>query len=591
MQFKRLNEFLSRLSTSLSNRKLKELAPVLLFLANALLMHALFFPNFSEINPWDEASYLHRGMTFMETGTLPVFSTNPLTTLFYGLTYLPFRASPLWMVHSCSLSRFILFALLWLAAYLVARELETYAPPALTLGFMFVTTLTLRSMRFPSDPLFAALAGLSFSQFLHYRNTKRVNSLWWASLFMVLAAMARNDGLTLFPILAFLTLLQAVSYHQMRRAALRIFLPFILILGGYLAIFTAVTGDFDMGTAGRTYDAFEVGHLVIMENLGEGEPVLQAPAAARAVFGTPEENNYNVFRAILRAPAVYVERLLAAIKDTPATFLLAYSRLAYLIPLFAVRGLVELIRRRQYMLALVFCLWPAHLVTSYITTVVRQGHLIFPYYAAFALSAIGLWSLLKELPQRPERWIWRTAFAAIVIFSIVDQHPSTGYVYGLVWMTLEFILLLKRAQPAMPAGEVLLILLAAGLVLHGSYPQPKIRQLGQEAEEQALILAAGVLEPEMNIAAFAPGFAWALGTDYIGLASPDTPTSRSPEGFVDWLRSQNVQLVYIDPALSQSSPTALHLLQAQIGRQLTSIYSNGSGSIQVLEVNTGSPSN
>ena len=586
MQFKQLNDLFSRFSTSLSSLKRKDLAPVVLFLVNAFLLQSLFFPNFGDINPWDEASYLHRGMTFMVSGELPVYSANPLTTLFYGLTYLPFQSSPLWMIHSCSLSRLILFSLLWLTAYRVARELEAYAPATLTLGFMFVTTLTIRSMRFPSDPLFASLAGLSLSMLLRYRNTQRRGSLVWASIFMGLAAMARNDGLILFPILAALALLQAFQFREPGAAAIRIVLPFIVIVGGYLGIFTAVTGTFEMGTAGRTYDAFEVGHLVIMENLGEGEPVLQAPTAARAVFGTPEENNYNVFRAISRAPSVYLDRLIAAVKATPATFLLAYSRLAYLIPLLAVRGLIAFLRKRQYLLALAFSIWPAHLATSYVTTVIRQGHLIFPYYAAFALSAVGLWALIKELPHGSECWIWRAGFAAIVVFSVVDHHPSTGYVYGLAWITLEIIMLLKRAKPNAPAGQVLLVLLAAGLILRGSYPQPKLRELGQEAEEQALIVAARVLEPDMHVAAFAPGFAWALGTEYIGLGSQDTPITRSSEGFVEWLRTQSVQLIYIDTDLRQSSPTAWRLLQEQIGGQLSSLYSDDSGSVQVLEVNT-----
>ena len=584
MAIEHKTSFLSRLRARLLKQPMSAAIPLILFAVNIFLMHSLFFPSFSDINPWDEASYLHQGMLLLETGQLPAFAANPLTSLFYALTYLPFRNSPLWMVLSCSLSRLFLFSLLWFAAYRVARELEDYAPVPVQMGFMFITTLTMRTMRFPSDPLFASLAGISFSYLLRYRNTSRAKYLGWASLWMGLAAMARNDGLILFLILVVLALLQAARFNQIRCAAVRILTPFLLLVGAYLGIYATRNGAVDFGTAARTYDAFEVGHLVIMGGLSEGEPVLQAPEAAREAFGTPEENNYNVFRAILRNPSVYFERLLAVIKKTPVEFLLAYSRLAYLIPLFAIRGLIEFIRRRQYLLAFIFCAWPAHLLTSFITTIVRPGHLIFPYYAAFAISAVGLWSLLQDLHLRQERWAWRAGLAAIVVFSLLDNHPSTGYVYALLWIMIETIILLQQINPASPPSLTLMILFCAGLLLRGSYPQPLIPHIGEEPGEQALMIAAASLEPGDLVASASPGFAWALKTDFIGLSSPDTPIRRTSDGFVEWLRSQHVGLVYVDTALRDVAPTAWELLQAQVGLQLSQIYSSTDGSIQLLSL-------
>lgn len=584
MQFRSPANIYTRIRQRWDEDPQSTLVPLILFAINAVLMHAVFFPNFSDINPWDEASYMYRGMRFIESGDLPVFSDNPLTTLIFGLTYLPFRSSPLWIVHSSSLIHFLLFALLWFAAYAVARELKAYVPVPVMMGLMFITTITARSMRFPSDPLFASFAGLSFSYLLRYHRTHQSNSLWLASLMMGLAAMARNDGIILFPILLVLALIEAIKAKEVIPALLRLLVPFLLIIGGYLGIYAMATGELTMGTSGRTYDAFEVGHLVIMEGLDEGEPVLQAADAARAVFGTPEENDNNVLTAIRRAPDVYLQRLLAAIKKTPPEFLLAYSRLAYLMPFLILRGLYELLRRRQYQLAFIFIAWPMHLVTSYITTVVRQGHLIFPYYAAFGLSAIGLWALLKNLDQRPEKWIWRLGLGAIILFAILDNHPSTGMVYTLFWIMLEVIVCLQRNQTRFDTSATLLVLLAAGLILRGSYPQPVIRSLGSEPEEQALIVAADILEPGENVASTSPGFAWALKAIYISLSSPDTPSGRSPQDFVGWLRSQNVGVVYVNSTLMEQSPGVWALLQAAPEGSLTEQYVSDDGSVRILEV-------
>jgi len=563
---------------------LSTLIPLLMFLVNAFLLHATFFTSFSDINPWDEASYMHSGMVLFEEGGLPQYASSPLTILFFGLTYFPFRSSPLWMVLSSSLSRFILFALMWLAAYRVARQVKHLVPIPVTMGFMFITTITTRTMRFPSDPLFASLAGISFSFLLQYHREHKLRSLLWASLMLGLAALARNDGLVLFPILVVLSLVAALRAGQFLPALIRILTPFLLVIGGYTGIYALSTGEFELGTAARTYDAFEAGHLIIMEGIGEGEPVLQAAEAARAVYGTPEENQYNIFNAIRRAPEVYLQRIIAVLRATPMEFLVAYSRLAYLLPLLIIRGLLTLLRRKETLLALIFFAWPTHLITSLLTTIIRQGHLTFPYYAAFTLSAIGLWALLEDLYRRPEQWVWRVGLMAILLYAILDNHPSTGLVYALFWLLLEMVMLVQhsRTQPQIPI--TLLLLLVFGILLRGSYPQPGLPSFGQEPQEQALVLAAERLEPGETVASWSPGFAWAARTTFISLSDPDTPTGRSPEGFLQWLQSQGVGLIYIDSALIRQSPTVWELLQAAPEESLARIYSSSDGTIQLLEM-------
>ncbi len=141
---------------------------LLLYLVNLFLIHPAFLLTLDEINPFDEASYINSGRMLLE-GNLPSFAGNPLVDVFYALTYLPFWNSAFWLVQSAVLGRLLLFSLLWVSVYLVARQLARWAPPVLMVGLLLVTPLAVDMLRFPSDPLFAGLAGLSLWQLLRYR--------------------------------------------------------------------------------------------------------------------------------------------------------------------------------------------------------------------------------------------------------------------------------------------------------------------------------------------------------------------------------------------------------------------------------------
>ena len=138
----------SRLAIIASDRTNQ--AALLAFLLNVFLVSASFFPNLAEINAWDEAGYVNSGRLLLQ-GELPTFSNNPLVSLFYALTYLPFVNTPLWLVHSTSLGRILLFGLVWIGAYAVARQLSKFAHPLIMVGFLFVSGISVSILVFPSD--------------------------------------------------------------------------------------------------------------------------------------------------------------------------------------------------------------------------------------------------------------------------------------------------------------------------------------------------------------------------------------------------------------------------------------------------------
>ncbi len=236
---------------------------LLLFAVNIFLISPALFPAASDINPWDEAAYINSGRMLLDKGMWPNFANSPLVSLFYALTYLPFRHSSYWMVQACSLGRILLFSLLWLSLYLGAKQLTRYLQPLVVMGIFLVTPLAVDMLHFPSDPLFAGLAGLSFWQLLSYLNHRSTRHLWLASAFMGLAALARNDGLILFILLVILVLILSIRTSKRWIALAAVLLPFCLLVGGYDLFYGLRYGDFSLGTMQRTYENFETGHGII----------------------------------------------------------------------------------------------------------------------------------------------------------------------------------------------------------------------------------------------------------------------------------------------------------------------------------------
>ena len=114
----------------------------------------------TEINYWDEARYIIRGRELVQ-GTLPVFAWSPLTTTFFALLYLPFRAQANWLPAVASIGRVIIFGLSFLSTYLISREVKLVRWPAVVFGFALVYPAMVSMLKFQSDALFAVLSGFA----------------------------------------------------------------------------------------------------------------------------------------------------------------------------------------------------------------------------------------------------------------------------------------------------------------------------------------------------------------------------------------------------------------------------------------------
>jgi hypothetical protein len=576
----RVKRFLDRIET-------EQVFVLLLFALNLFLILYRFFPTLRDLNLWDEAVYIETGKRLAE-GQLTSFARNPLVGFLYGLTYLPFLHSPFWMMQSAMLGRFILFGLLWLSGYLIARQLAGVLRPLLFAGFLFLFPVLNAILDNPSDALFAAMSGFTFWQVLSFHHTRETRHLWLASLFAGLSALARNDGVTLFAIFLVISLFYLRGAAAKWRNLLAAILPFTLLVGGYLLLYGLVTGDFNLGVRERSYVAFQQGQLQVYTDIGtcRQSPTKCAVAEAQRIYGTPQENGNSILKAISRSPRSFLGRVMNTLRNLPEMIYTAYGkREAYVILFLAAAGVYELIRRRNFPVLALLLGWLLYLGVYFITFF-RIGYLQTPYFIVFALGVIGLQAVVDGLADRRETLIW----SAIVLgLALAGMLRALNYLYFSMLVLLAGLWLARlflQTQKEVPNRPLaaLLIVLGAILLIRGTFNPPDIPARGEIPEEQALLVLQDRLPENSPVAAGAPGAAWAARMEYVGLVDPDFGVS-SQEELHAQLNALGVKAIYVDSYLTRQNPYVWGLIEAGIGPFYAEIFSGRDGSVRVLLVN------
>lgn len=580
------NIFVKPLSKLLSSlRSIKIPAALALYLASLVLYYPAFLPNLGDINPFDEAAYLQSGYLLLTGGRLAGFAGNPFTQLFYALMALPFENSVFWMVHACSLGRFVLFTLLWIGFYQVGRALSYRIQPLILPILLITSPLMPDFLRFPSDPLYAGFTALGLAKTLSYFSSQKSSDIVWASLFIGIAALSRNDGLLLF--LVFLTL--AGTWAVMERKYLKIIIPaaapFILLVGGYIVTYGLFTGNFDFGTMSRTYDNFETGHGIISQNTSELPATPSAKIAARSAYGTPEENNYSVFNAIQKRPDLYLARLKVVLTQMPRALLDSYGlRISAVLILMAAWGTISLLQEKDWKRLLLLLLWPAPFLSGFIITIFRTGHLQFYAYVFYALAGIGLFSILKTMDNKQTRWFLLLGLSLVTLYGFIDNNLAVAY-GGYIFLTaFTLIIVLKQRSLAVSETNALLILMIAMVITRGSFPSPAIRVLGEQPEEQIVLHINQEMEDINTFAAASQGVIHAAGKHCVMLTSHDVPTDNSPDKFLEWLQVEGIEAVYIDKFMTSRNPAIWTQIEPLIGTGLTRVFHVDQGSYQILLV-------
>lgn len=557
---------------------------LLFFGLNLFLVFNFLLPTMREINVWDESVYVNTGRSLIE-GQLPSFARNPLIGVLYGLVYLPFLNSPFWLIQSIWVGRIILFTLMWWSSYLIASQFSKWFPPLTMAGFLLIFPVLVEILLNPSDSLFAAMSGFAFWQVLCFYNSHETKHLWWASFFIGLSALSRNDGLVLFVIFIFLTALIIGRTGWNLKWIAAILVPFTALVGGYLLLYGALTGDFSFGTQERAYTAFQQGQSIDYHHDPScNQKFLKcAVLQAEQLYGSADENHFSIFNAIRRNPQAYLSRLEKQLLALPE---LVYSmlglRTAFLLLILFGRGVLELIRKRQWMLIALLALWPVYL-GAYFLTFFRIGYLRMPYYILYAAAAIGAAAFIADAYNKKSALIWSALLAIMTMVAMTSDARALYFTTVLLLAVLGLnYFLSQRENQNFVLMTGLTILLCVGFILRPTLDPPIGHDLTAGAEEQALLAIDAVLPRNSVVAAGAPGWVWAARMEFYDMNGDEFTQLQSGEEVYRFLKSAGVKAVYVDSSLSNANGYLWKLMEPDLDKWYETLYSGREGSIRVL---------
>ena len=519
------------------------------FVFSFLLELAHFFPNLTQINVWDEASYIYYGYRLLVHGRWLKLADSPLSSILYAITIIPVINSPDFFVIANAIARILYFVLIFISVSLIARELKPYANPWVMIALLTIVPVATTMFLFPSDVLFASISGLAFWQMLAFYNHRSKKHLWWASGLMGVASLARVEGLILIGVMLIVTLIIILPTPKWYRFVGAILLPFVILVGGYVLFFGLVMGEFDTGMAGRSFYNFESGHDVIYSYTGIFSPTVSARLEAREVFGTPEENNNSVFRAISRNPQVYAQRLQNFVPRFNRYAIKAYGNKFTLIFIWlSIRGMVQLVKEKHYPLLLMGVLWFAPLSVAIRNTFIREGYFMMPFFILFSFTSVGLTAMIQNFDDHREKIGMVIGSLFVIVISLLANNTSMLYRGILFILGLVILFLMRFSIDDVKKWQThaFFLLLAVVLIMRGGYRSPELPRYGRTEMEASVYFLQDNFQVGTNVLSGAPANIWAARMTYFGINSYNIPNFRDQDHFLVWVQSQNIEALYID---------------------------------------------
>jgi hypothetical protein len=550
-----------------------------LFLVNGLLIASLFFPYLGEIGHNDDSTYINYGRS-MTYGHVVKYAWSPLAASIHALGFSLFKDSPFWLVHCASLGRIFNFSLLWLGMYLIARQMVAFSNPIILLllllpfpGFSILLINT-------TDALFTALSALALWQIISFHNSRRSIHLWYCSILVGLSALSRSDGLVVFAISILISFLFIIWERLSWRLIVAVTIPCVLMVSGYLIYQGSMSGQYSLGTKKRTYIAFEMGQGVDHDEDYASNEFIAGRITARKLYGTSDENDGSVFKAISNNPSAFVQRVIDMSKKLPLYFFLTYGKIfSIFLLLTSIRGIADLIRRAEYLLLIIILLWASHILV-YSITAFRPEYLLLPCFSLLLLSSIGITSWLRGSKSYIEP-IALSLFCAWLVYFEFQINSNVLLIPLLLIVTFWIIWYLVKWRKPRWAISILVVVFCYNAFLDGFYHLPRERDLGSKPNEKALIALRSHFEPGAKIVSYNK-------RDVLAAEMKNVPLKLGLRGIDDatdmqeWLDAGHAQGIYVDPFLMRFEPMLWNIIKAQIGESLETVYVSEEGGIVIL---------
>lgn len=563
-----------RLATSIKPKTRETLLVLLVLVLNLLLVSPTLMPDFAGINPHDEAKYVESGWLLLH-GQIRDLAWAPLVAVLYAPIHLIVGLSPDWFLLEVWAGRFIMTAFISLSLLYLARQIRQHTHPAVVAGILLVSTFLFPILENQSDALYIGFSLLALAKLLRFNDDRRLKDAAWASLFIGLAVLCRVEALLLVALLVIWVVWIGRKSHRWFKSLAAGLIPALAIIGIYALFSLLLMGRVSWGVDSKSYDSFEWNQAILT-----GGNLDKAYSEAKRLFGTAEENDGSVLRAILRNPPAFAQRIWANARTLPEKYLANFGKTrGFVLLFFAALGFYALLRRRSFSILLLLLSWM-------LPPLVSLGFLVRHFipqssYLPVILGAIGMNWIFGADSRRFERHAALAGALALLVFSLMAHKPGFLLPVLLILAVFAATWLLRPhlSGSPNPALVPLLLLLAVGLVLHGSYPFPNYPQLGQSESEKAIHYLESTIPAQSTILAPYPviGVAARLNALESGQAPAGLGSARDLQ---QWLLENDIQAIYVDDRYPLRADIS-ELLAADAGTMFGEGFVSESGQVRV----------
>ncbi len=540
------------LSARLSKVYREPLAYLVVFLFNLFLVLPYLTPHLLEINPDDGAKYVESGRLLLTWGFRNL-AWGPLVGLVYAPIHLVVGHLPNWFMLEAWIGNVIFYGLMWFSFLALARQLKHRISKVVFVGLLFVLTVFYPIIENQSDALFIALSALALMNVLKFKRTRQLKFAVLASLCLGLGVLSRVETVLLaLPFIVFIFIFDQ-KQHRWHRVLLAAMVPLVAVLALYFAINLITFGNLNLGMGYKSYDSFQMNQAFL-----PGSKNQAAYRRGELIFGTKEENNGSIFRAMLRNPLATGERMLANLLRVPDYFLTFFGKLqGPVILIFSVLGAYVLIKTQQKWLLLLLLIWPLH---AFVSLVFLPRHIIPQMSFIFLVfSAIGITHFFSRQSTVVERWVLLAAAVLLIAVSLIAHLPAF-LTSGLLLLAAALVNLLTVPDVQSPSHLRLmpLMLFLAGMLMFGyGFSFPNL-QLGQTADEMAIQHLQAAVPIQSKVLTPYGTAAIAAKTTAVLLPSDLEIT----KDLLDFLDENDIAAVYLDSNMPYSSDIVQSTLDA-----------------------------
>jgi len=549
---------------------------LLILFINIILVSPRLLISFNEINAFDEAKYIDSGrsLTFLEVRDI---AWAPIIALIYAPLELIFRSLPDRFLFEAWGGRIILYILIWISALTLASRLRKYISPLVVSGVLFTSLAIFPILENQSDALYITIAAFGLALFYSIQQDHRLRDIQVLSILLGLAVLVRFESILTMGAVILLIIVMEWIHSQKFKVVLSAIVPAIGVILLYLLLFWISIGKVEMSVGNKSWDSFEVNQVSFSNPNG-----LNSREETQRLYGSREANDGSIFRAISRNPAAFIERIIVNISRLPESFLQFFGkRLAPVIGLCAVFGILLLLRKREYLLLLAVILWS-------LPALVSLGFLARHFIPQVTLwiiilSSIGLFSIFRQNSSPKERIIFLSLNLLLVLFGWLGAKLAfltAGFVIASATI-LIIMINSSRQKEFTNKATPFLILLSAGIILRGSYKFPDFPSVGKSAREQAVYYLQANLPEHSNILVKVPLIPVAAGmVDVRSLdADGEIPDANSLSTV---LRNQGLDAVVVDSIFPFSSGRIRQLLEEGRGEYFQLGFRDDDGIVEIF---------